>query len=77
MQTLADTAQTPSSRVIVREARSEDADRCARIFYDAFESIAGRPNLLRVRGTIRWHDHASVGIGPDSVVDALPPFAGG
>jgi GNAT superfamily N-acetyltransferase len=45
MQTLADPAQTRASRVIVREARSEDADRCGRIFYDAFESIAGRHNL--------------------------------
>jgi predicted N-acetyltransferase YhbS len=29
----------------VREATPEDADECARIFYDAFESIAGRHNL--------------------------------
>ena len=28
--------------VVVREATAEDAESCARIFYDAFESIAAR-----------------------------------
>jgi GNAT superfamily N-acetyltransferase len=45
MQTLAETDQTRARRVIVREARPEDADQCGRIFYDAFESIAARHNL--------------------------------
>jgi GNAT superfamily N-acetyltransferase len=45
MQTLAETDQPRASRVIVREASSEDADRCGRIFYDAFESIAARHRL--------------------------------
>jgi GNAT superfamily N-acetyltransferase len=45
MQTLAETDQTRGSRVIVREARSDDADGCGRIFYDAFESIATQHNL--------------------------------
>jgi GNAT superfamily N-acetyltransferase len=31
--------------VIVRDAHPEDADRCGRIFYDAFDSIAARHNL--------------------------------
>jgi GNAT superfamily N-acetyltransferase len=31
--------------IVVREATGEDADGCARIFYDAFESIAGRHNF--------------------------------
>jgi GNAT superfamily N-acetyltransferase len=30
---------------LVREAAPEDADICARIFYDAFESLAGRHNF--------------------------------
>jgi GNAT superfamily N-acetyltransferase len=45
MQTVAETEQTRASRVIVREASSEDADRCGQIFYDAFESIAARHSL--------------------------------
>jgi GNAT superfamily N-acetyltransferase len=32
-------------RPIVREATPEDGERCGRIFYDAFESIATRHNL--------------------------------
>ena len=36
--------QTPTD-VVVREATLEDRDSCARIFYDAFESIATRHNF--------------------------------
>jgi GNAT superfamily N-acetyltransferase len=45
MQALAETHQTPANQVVVREARSDDAEHCGRIFYDAFESIAARHNL--------------------------------
>jgi len=38
------TTQTPTD-VVVREATLEDRDSCARIFYDAFESIATRHNF--------------------------------
>jgi GNAT superfamily N-acetyltransferase len=31
-----------TSEILVRRATADDADSCARIFYDAFESIAGR-----------------------------------
>jgi predicted N-acetyltransferase YhbS len=37
-------AQT-TAKVLVRDATTEDADACARIFYDAFESIAERHNF--------------------------------
>jgi GNAT superfamily N-acetyltransferase len=39
------TIEPSVTRVSVREATSEDAESCARIFYDAFESIAVRHNL--------------------------------
>jgi len=39
------TGTAPSTRVAVRDARPEDAEVCGRIFYDAFESIAGRHNF--------------------------------
>jgi predicted N-acetyltransferase YhbS len=32
----------PAARLVIREAAAGDADDCARIFYDAFESIATR-----------------------------------
>jgi GNAT superfamily N-acetyltransferase len=41
----AETIQPPAIRLTVREATPEDGDDCARIFYDAFESIATRHNL--------------------------------
>ena len=34
-----------ASDLIIRGASPEDAEECGRIFYDAFESIAGRHNL--------------------------------
>ena len=40
-----ETIQPPAIRPTVREATPEDGDDCARIFYDAFESIATRHNL--------------------------------
>jgi GNAT superfamily N-acetyltransferase len=45
MPAQAETIQSPSSGLIMREATPEDADTCGRIFYDAFESIATRHNL--------------------------------
>jgi GNAT superfamily N-acetyltransferase len=45
MQATANTNQRLQTGVLVREATAEDADSCARIFYDAFESIAVRHNL--------------------------------
>ena len=45
MQTAAETNERLQSEPVVREATAEDAERCARIFYDAFESIAGRHNF--------------------------------
>jgi GNAT superfamily N-acetyltransferase len=41
----ADTIDTVTTGLIVREAGPRDAESCARIFYDAFESIASRHNL--------------------------------
>jgi GNAT superfamily N-acetyltransferase len=38
------TAQ-PATGLLVRPATGDDADECARIFYDAFASIAGRHNF--------------------------------
>ncbi len=35
----------PATAVVVREATAEDADACARSFYDAFESIASQHNF--------------------------------
>jgi GNAT superfamily N-acetyltransferase len=40
----AETIQAPATGLIVREATPEDGERCGRIFYDAFESIATRHN---------------------------------
>jgi GNAT superfamily N-acetyltransferase len=45
MQTPTNTIDPLTTRMIVREATPEDAEGCARIFYDAFESIAARHNL--------------------------------
>ncbi len=38
-------AAANTTEVIVRDAGTEDAGSCGRIFYDAFESIAGRHNF--------------------------------
>jgi predicted N-acetyltransferase YhbS len=46
MQLQAETTMRASATdVLVREATPEDAERCARIFYDAFAAIARRHNL--------------------------------
>ena len=45
MQAQAEMVEAVKTEVIVREATPADADSCARIFYDAFESIAARHNL--------------------------------
>jgi GNAT superfamily N-acetyltransferase len=37
--------QGPATELVVREATPEDAGSCARIVWDAFESIAGRHNF--------------------------------
>src|SRR5256885_13750977 len=42
MPSSATISQQPVTNVIVRQATAEDADRCAEVFYDAFESIAVR-----------------------------------
>jgi predicted N-acetyltransferase YhbS len=38
-------AAQSTTEVVVRDATTEDADSCGRIFYEAFESIAGRHNF--------------------------------
>jgi GNAT superfamily N-acetyltransferase len=38
-------SKRPATAIAVREGTAEDADTCARIFYDAFESIASQHNL--------------------------------
>jgi GNAT superfamily N-acetyltransferase len=38
-------AAQPTTGVLVRDGIAEDAETCGRIFYDAFESIAGRHNF--------------------------------
>src|SRR4051794_37812472 len=45
MQAPLETNERLGTSVLVREATAEDADSCARIFYDAFESIAGPHNF--------------------------------
>ncbi len=45
MQAPADISERVVPGLLVREATAEDADDCARIFYDAFEAIAGRHNF--------------------------------
>jgi GNAT superfamily N-acetyltransferase len=45
MQAQAETSERPRTEVTVREATADDAESCARIFYDAFDSIAGRHNF--------------------------------
>ncbi len=45
MPTQAEAVRPPMIRPVVREATPEDGEDCARIFYDAFESIATRHNL--------------------------------
>jgi GNAT superfamily N-acetyltransferase len=45
MPAQAETIQPAATRVIVREASSDDAEHCGRIFYEAFESIATRHRL--------------------------------
>lgn len=45
MSAPAEIGERPATGIAVREATVEDADGCARIFYDAFESIAGRHNF--------------------------------
>jgi GNAT superfamily N-acetyltransferase len=39
------TSERPTARLSIREATSDDAAHCARVFYDAFASIAGRHNF--------------------------------
>jgi GNAT superfamily N-acetyltransferase len=39
------TLEKPTTELTVRDATSEDAERCGQIFYDAFAAIAGRHNL--------------------------------
>ena len=45
MTVLTDIGQPLRTAVSVRPATPEDAESCARIFYDAFEAIAMRHNL--------------------------------
>jgi predicted N-acetyltransferase YhbS len=45
MQPTANTIEPLAAEVVVREAAAQDADACARVFYDAFESIALRHNF--------------------------------
>lgn len=45
MGACAKTIETAAEEVLVRDATPQDADSCARIFYDAFQSIADRHNL--------------------------------
>ena len=45
MDTGADTIEKPAPAALVREVTPEDAEACARIFYQAFESIAAQHNL--------------------------------
>src|SRR5947209_3445619 len=45
MQALAEKVEVVANELVVRDAIPADAERCARIFYDAFESIATRHNL--------------------------------
>src|SRR6478609_7627304 len=45
MPTQAEAMRPPMIRPVLREATPEDGEDCARIFYDAFESIATRHNL--------------------------------
>jgi GNAT superfamily N-acetyltransferase len=46
MTAQAETIQPSAIRPTVRAATSQDGDACGRIFYDAFEAIATRHNLL-------------------------------
>jgi GNAT superfamily N-acetyltransferase len=39
------TRERPTTHLSIREATSDDAAACARVFYDAFVSIAGRHNF--------------------------------
>jgi predicted N-acetyltransferase YhbS len=45
MQAPAQINESVGAGIVVREATAEDVDSCARIFYDAFESIAARHNF--------------------------------
>jgi GNAT superfamily N-acetyltransferase len=45
MQAPAQTHERVAPQIVVRAASADDADACARIFYDAFESIAHRHNF--------------------------------
>jgi len=45
MHAQTDAVETLATGLIVREAEPRDAESCARIFFDAFESIATRHNL--------------------------------
>jgi GNAT superfamily N-acetyltransferase len=45
MPAQAETIQPPAVGPIVREATPDDGEKCGRIFYEAFESIATRHNL--------------------------------
>ncbi len=45
MQAPATTNELPATGLVVRDATADDADSCARIFYDAFAAIAGRHNF--------------------------------
>jgi molybdopterin synthase sulfur carrier subunit len=42
-----------------------------------FTTVLARCSFVVDGDPVGGRDHATVGIGPDSVVDALPPFAGG
>jgi GNAT superfamily N-acetyltransferase len=45
MQAPAQARERAASQIVVRAASADDADTCARIFYDAFESIAHHHNF--------------------------------
>jgi molybdopterin converting factor small subunit len=50
-------------------ARSRHADR--------FTTVLARCSFVVDGDPVGGRDHAAVGVRPESVVDALPPFAGG
>ena len=44
---------------------------------DRFTTVLGRCSFVVDSDPVGGRDHASVVVGPDSLVDVLPPFAGG
>lgn len=69
-------ARTPQDEIVATTLAEALAG--ARALHDErFATVVGRCTFVVDGDPVGGRDHASVVVGPDSLVDVLPPFAGG